>query len=347
MVETRRRRNQEAQSCQRSWDGGSSFIGESPSFLGARDRILRIARTDATALIEGETGTGKELAARVIHYEGSRSAGPFIPLNCGALPDSLLESELFGHRRGAFTDAKEHAPGILLLADGGTLFLDEVDSLSMRGQVVLLRFLQERTFRPLGAGVEQRVDTRVICACNRKLESLVAQRAFREDLYYRLNIMHVELPPLRERGADVQLFASFFLCALGQRYGVPEVRLDGDSQLWLQAQPWPGNVRQLENLLEREFLLASNPAVLRLSVLDISSQSSDERVAPSTASWIYQHAKARSVERFDRDFLGKLMLFTQGNVALAARMAQKQRSDLRRLLQKYGISPRAFRPEQR
>jgi DNA-binding NtrC family response regulator len=345
MFETRKHRNQEAQSRQRPWDGGSSFIGESISFLAARDRILRIARTDATVLIEGETGTGKELAARVIHYEGARGAGPFIPLNCGALPDSLLESELFGHRRGAFTDAKENAPGILLLADGGTLFLDEIDSLSMRGQVVLLRFLQERTFRPLGAGEEQRVDTRVICACNRKLESLVAQRAFREDLYYRLNIMHVALPPLRERGADVQLFASFFLQALGQRYGVAEVRLDGDSQRWLQAQHWPGNVRQLENLLEREFLLANNPAVLRLSALDSASRSVDEDVAPGTASWNYQHAKARCVESFDRDFLGKLMLFTEGNVARAARMAQKQRSDLRRLLQKYGISPRAFRPE--
>ena len=325
------------------WGGSKNFIGESPAFIAARERIRMIAETDATTLIEGESGTGKELAARVIHYEGARRGGPFIPVNCGALPDSLLESELFGYRRGAFTDAKDNSPGILVLAEGGTLFLDEIDSLSSRGQVVLLRFLQERTIRPLGGGAERRIDARIICACNRSLETLVGQQLFRLDLFYRLNLMYVELPPLRKRADDVQLFAEHILRKLCQRNGSPEPRLDPDFRDWLRAQPWPGNIRQLENLIEREYLLANGASVLRLSTQDGDGQASTAPLNDAEDAWNYQQAKARVLERFDRDFLTRLMRLTHGNIARAARITSKERRDLARLLQRYGISPQAYR----
>jgi transcriptional regulator with PAS, ATPase and Fis domain len=320
----------------------AGFIGVSPLFMAARECIQRISETDATVLLEGETGTGKELAARVIHYEGARRAGPFIPVNCGAIPDSLLESELFGHCAGAFTDARKAASGVLMLANCGTLFLDEVDSLSLRAQVVLLRFLQERTIRPLGSGTERHVDTRVISASNRSLEKLVTQGGFRQDLFYRLNVMHVELPPLRSRVEDIELFADRFLTELSRRYGVCKPLLTRQSLHWLREQSWPGNVRQLENFMEREFLLSRGTSVLSVSPLSGEAARRSEPV-PTQQAWNYQQAKARSVEEFDRDFLSKLMSFTQGNVAMAARVTSKERRDLRRLLQKYDISPQTFR----
>lgn len=322
-----------------NWDSADGFIGTSQRFLAARERIRRITETDATVLIEGERGTGKELAARVIHYQGARRSGPFIPLNCGAIADSLLESELFGHRTA---DAREVSAGVLLLANGGTLFLDEIDALSARAQVVLLHFLQDRMVRSLEGGPERRIDTRIICATSRSLEQLVRQQTFRQDLFYRLNVMYVELPPLRARPEDIELYAERCLGLLSQRYGLPKPRLDAESAQWLRAQAWPGNVRQLESLLERELLLAQGLSVLRLSTLpgELGPRSV---LAQRAEDWNYQQAKARIVEQFDRDFLGKLMSFTHGNVTLAARVANKERRDLGRLLQKYGISPQAFR----
>jgi len=320
-----------------------TLIGESRAFRAVRARLSRIARTDATVLIEGETGTGKELAARAVHYEGRRCGGPFIPVNCGAIPDSLLESELFGYRQGAFTDAKGSAPGILMLAHGGTLFLDEVDALSIRAQVALLRFVQDRAIRPLGSGDERKVDVRIVSATNRSLKELVAQRLFRHDLYYRLNIMHVELPPLRERGEDVVLFAVHLLRQFAQRYRTPVPRLDARSSAWLRGYAWPGNIRELENLIESEFLFAENEPVITFSFL--TSEQAPVAAAPVEELWNYRRAKALLVEEFDRDFLKRLMQFSRGNVALAARTAGKERRDLGRLLRKYAILPDAFRNE--
>jgi DNA-binding NtrC family response regulator len=320
-------------------DESVAFLGASPAFCSARDRIRRIARTDAVVLIEGETGTGKEFAARVVHYDGARRSGPFIPVNCGAIPEALVESELFGYRQGAFTDAKSSAPGVLLLANGGTLFLDEVDSLSMRAQVALLRFLQDRTIRPLGGGQERRLDVRIIAATNRKLDQLVERRLFREDLFYRLNVLRVELPPLRDRGADIPMFARHFLAAVAKRYAVAPPSLDSCSLQWLQMHSWPGNIRELENLIEREFLLADGGDRLRLSFLDDAPTATG--AVPE--SWNYRRAKMRLVEEFDRRFLQSLMRHAQGNVALAARTAGKERRDLGRLLRKYEISPESFR----
>jgi transcriptional regulator with PAS, ATPase and Fis domain len=315
------------------------FVGKSPAFVAARERISRIARTDATVLIEGETGTGKEMAARVLHYEGSRRRGPFIPVNCGAIPDALIESEFFGYRPGAFTDAKTQSPGMLMLAHGGTLFLDEVDSLSPRAQVALLRFLQDRSIRPLGGGAERKVDARVVSASNRNLETLVSQGAFRQDLYYRLNVMYVELPPLRQRVGDVELLAEHYLGALATRSGSPVPMLDAKSCAWMRTHPWPGNIRELENLLEREFLLAEGGPVLRLSTI-VKAE-----MLPATEErfWNYGRAKAHVLEEFERGFLERLMRFARGNVTLAARTAGKERRDLGRLLRKHAILPDTFR----
>ena len=326
--------------------GSVTFVGASRAVQTMCGLLGRISRTQATVLIEGETGTGKELAARAIHYEGARRAGPFIPVNCGAIPDALIESEFFGHRRGAFTDAKESSPGMVLLAHKGTLFLDEVDSLSPKAQVVLLRFLQDRTLRRLGDANERPVDVRVIAACNDSLESLVEKRLFRQDLYYRLHVLHVELPPLRQRNTDVLLLADHFLATLCERHDRPSVELDDDSKVWLLKQSWPGNVRQLENLIEREFLLLEGKRVLRLSALtdDVSAGFADESAAVEQ-SWNYRVAKASALETFDRRFLEMLLRFAQGNVSLAARVAGKERRDLGRLLRKYAITPEAFRSE--
>jgi transcriptional regulator with PAS, ATPase and Fis domain len=303
--------------------------------------IQRIAQCDASALIEGETGTGKELAARAIHYNSRRREGPFIPVNCGAIPESLVESELFGHRQGAFTDAKQASPGILFLAHGGTLFLDEVDALSHKAQVTLLRFLQERTIRRIGEVNERRIDVRVVAASNSRLESLVARGSFRSDLFYRLNIMYVLLPPLRERAGDIELLAAQIIRDLNKRYDSPPVALDAASQAWLRAQPWPGNVRQLENFLEREFLLAEGQSILHLSTLADAEADEDRNL--DGECWNYRSAKARLVENFDRRYLGELMRHTKGNISLAARTAGKERRDLGRMLRKYAIAAAKFR----
>jgi transcriptional regulator with PAS, ATPase and Fis domain len=301
-------------------------------------------------LIEGETGTGKELAARAIHYVSARRTGPFVPVNCGAIPDSLLASELFGHRQGAFTDAKQASPGVLLLANGGTLFLDEVDALTPKAQVALLRFLQERRVRPLGGGIERSVDVRIVAASNRKLAALADSGEVRRDLYYRLNVLSVELPPLRARGDDVCLLAEEFLRGLAQRYERPVPRIAEQTRQWLRRQLWAGNVRELENLIEREFLLSDGEQDFFVRAARAPSEApAEDRVpphpAPSSAAEAvnYRSAKARALETFDRLFLTDLMQAARGNVTVAARAAGKERRDLRRLLRKYAIEPWAFR----
>lgn len=308
--------------------------------------LARIARTDATVLVEGETGTGKELAARAIHYESARRSGPFIPVNCGAIPDALIESELFGHRRGAFTDAKDSSPGILRLAHTGSVFLDEVDALSAKAQVVLLRFLQNRCIRQVGDATERSVDVRVLTASNTPLSALVQRREFRQDLFYRLDVLHVELPPLRHRGADAQLLADHFLDELCSRYARPKLALDHESMEWLLGQTWPGNIRQLENLLEREVVLSEDRSLLRLSMVQQRNDAgASANAAGGSNPWNYRHAKACALEKFDRGFLETLLHFAQGNVSFAARLAGKERRDLGRLLRKYEIAPRTFRSE--
>jgi DNA-binding NtrC family response regulator len=244
----------------------TSLLGRSPAMQPVFDQITAVAASEATVLLVGESGTGKELAARAIHWNGGRRAGPFVAVNCAAIPDTLLESELFGHERGAFTGAQRKRRGLFAEAAGGTLFLDEIADMSLALQAKLLRALQDKIVRPIGGNEEIRLDVRVVSATNRDLPTVVREGAFREDLYYRLAVIPIRLPSLRERADDVPLLAQHFLertaATLGRRFeGFTE-----DAMAWLTRQPWPGNVRQLENLVERAATLAKGTWIGRADV---------------------------------------------------------------------------------
>ncbi len=235
--------------------GISEFIGESPAIREILDLVPRIAVTPSTVLLTGESGTGKELLARAIHSLSDRSEAPFVTVNCGALPEGLLESELFGHVKGSFTGAVRDNPGLIAKAHGGSVFLDEIGELSMPMQVKLLRVLAEHRVRPVGGTRERDVDVRVLAATNQDLEEAVARGRFREDLFYRLNVIHLHLPPLRERQADIPALARHFVIQSCTRLGVPFKRLTADAVGILQAYHWPGNIRELENVIERTVAL--------------------------------------------------------------------------------------------
>ena len=235
-----------------------NLVGRAPAFLGVLRLIEKFSACDATVLVQGETGTGKELAARAIHYLGARRSHPFIPVNCGALPDSLIENEFFGHVRGAYTDARESQSGLVANADGGTLFLDEIEALSPKGQVVLLRFLQDQVYKPLGSKSQISGDVRVIAASNFDLADLVESQAIRQDLFYRLAILSLTMPALRDRPGDLTLLARHFTRRFAHQYGRAECNFDRDSVELLINHDWPGNVRELENLVHREFLMTDD-----------------------------------------------------------------------------------------
>lgn len=244
-----------------------NIIGSSPQMRGIFDLLGNVASSDATILVRGETGTGKELIAAAVHNLSPRKDGPFIKLNCAAISETLLESELFGHEKGAFTDAKETRKGRFELADKGTLFLDEIGDISPALQVKLLRILQEQEFERVGGNKTVKVDVRLVAATNRNLEEMVAKKEFREDLFYRLNVIPVNLPPLRERGEDVALLVNHFLDIYKKRHK-KELNLTNEAMARLQAYPWPGNIRELENTMERIVLICQGPDILAVN-LDI------------------------------------------------------------------------------
>lgn len=317
-----------------------NLVGRSPAFVQAMETVRRLIRCDAPVLISGETGTGKELVARAIHYLGARASGPFVPINCGALPDHLVENELFGHERGAYTDARTAELGAIGEAAGGTLFLDEVEALSPKAQSALLRFLQDREYRPLGGRRARHADTRVIAATNADLRDLSERRAFRPDLYFRLDILSVDLPPLRARERDVELLAKHFLALYARQYDLPPIALDRRCIPALQEYPWPGNVRELENLIHRQALLAESPQLfLRPGAPPQDLHSPEPRDGRSTSAepGSFAAAKTRAIEIFERSYLTRLMAKTQGNVSQAARIADKERRALGKLLKKYAI----------
>jgi two-component system response regulator GlrR len=328
------------------------LIGESPAFAAAKRLISRFADCDAPVIIGGETGTGKELAARAIHYQGSRRDRPFVPMNCGAFPEGLIENELFGHKRGAFTDARTDSPGLLRLADRGTLFLDEIDSLAPRAQCTLLRFLQDRRYRPLGSSREETVDVRIIAASNRDLSELADGGAFRADLLFRLRLLSLSLPPLRERSGDPELLAEHFLQECRRRYGRPAKRMHHTFRAFINVHPWPGNVRELENFVHREYLLSDEAELVYAGPGEQESERDvDGRERPGPVDVFsslqaiasYRDAKAHAIEQFDREFLNALLVRTGGNVSRAARISGKERRALGKLLKKYGIEPISFR----
>jgi DNA-binding NtrC family response regulator len=316
---------------------GLNLIGCSAPFRQALQCLLEWARVDATVLVYGETGTGKELAARAIHYLSERRGGPFVPVNCGAITDSLLEAELFGHVRGAFTDAKQDARGMIALARGGTLFLDEVDSLSPRAQSAILRFVQDHSYRPVGAARFQEGDVRVIAASNADLEALGRAGRFREDLLYRLNLLNVTLPPLRDREGDALLLGQAFVRRLCAQYGVQR-ELDAASVAALQCRhPWPGNVRELEHRIHRCFLMAHGERIdLGLVPPAATARASAAPAWPALAV-AFAAAKAQVIAEFERRYVHELLQQAQGNLSLAARLAGKERSRFGKLVKKYGL----------
>jgi DNA-binding NtrC family response regulator len=311
---------------------GANLVGASPSFLQSLKLIERIAACDATVLIEGETGTGKELAARAIHYRGGRRRAPFVPVNCGAIPEHLIESELFGHVRGAFTDAREARDGVIAQAEGGTLFLDEIEAMSPRAQVAFLRFLQDREYRPVG-GTVRSANVRLIGASNAALASLAAAGAFRSDLLFRLSVLPLVLPPLRDRDDDVVLLAETFLVRFSRQYDRPSKTISSEGRQRLRAYAWPGNVRELENLIHREVLLDDSDT-LRLDSLP----SVPERVAVrSTPGQAFREAKASVIATFERNYVRDLLSRADGNITRAAQLCGKDRSRFGKLVKKYGV----------
>ena len=309
----------------------AEIVSRSPRMAELLADAQLIARSDASVLLRGDSGSGKELLARAIHRASARAGRAFVAVNCGAIPEALLESELFGHVKGAFTDAVANHKGLFQAADGGTLLLDEIGDMPLALQVKLLRVLQERAVRPVGASQSTPVDVRIVSATHRDLEAAMAAGQFREDLYYRLNVVTLHLPTLGERREDIALLANHFLRKLAGKYAR---RLSGFAPEALKAltsAPWPGNVRQLYNVVEQVCALSTTPLVPLALV---------QRALRTPSVEVLTLAEAR--QRFERDYLVNLMKMTDGSVADAARLAGRNRTEFYRLLQRHALTPGHF-----
>jgi len=315
-----------------------NIIGASTGLKDVLDKVEKIAIRDTSVLITGESGTGKELIAQAIHYNSLRKEKKFVAINCGALPESLLESELFGYRKGAFTGAKENRQGLLEAADGGTLFLDEAGNLPMNVQKTLLRFLQEQEFLRIGDTTPTKVDVRIISATNAELKEAVKSGAFREDLYYRLNVLNLHLPPLRERRADIPLLAAHFITLQNKKFGTAIKGLAPDALEAVMEFSWPGNIRQLKNVIEACTAM-ENGDYLSLSVLsqfiEISHHVAGQEEGISDE--LEESDYSQALSRFEVDYLKGLLRKNRGNVEAAARDAGMNMATIYRKLKKYNI----------
>ena len=309
----------------------SNIVGEHPELLKVLATIGRVAKTKASVLILGESGTGKELVADAIHRNSPRAGLPAIKVNMGAVASSLFESEMFGHVKGAFTDAKTDRKGHFLSAHRSTLFLDEIGELHRADQVKMLRVLQSHCVQPVGASAAEDVDVRIICATNRELAELVAAGEFREDLFYRLNLITIRLPALRERRSDIPLLAVQLLCALTQSYGMDAVSLAPSALDWLGARQWPGNIRQLRQTLERTLLLVDKP-VLEQVDFQFAEQHDDAQGSANIA------VDGMTLDQVEKHLIAKAMDAHQGNVTRVAKALGLSRFALYRRLEKHGIA---------
>jgi DNA-binding NtrC family response regulator len=312
-----------------------NIIGTSDAIRAVLDRVEKVAVRDMSVLITGESGTGKELIAQAIHFNSARKDKRFVAINCGALPESLLESELFGYRKGAFTGAKESRQGLLEAADGGTLFLDEVGNLPMNVQKTLLRFLQEQEFLRIGETKPTKVDVRILSATNSDLKAAVKSGEFREDLYYRLNVVNIHLPALRERQADIPLLAAHFVAEQNRKFGTQVKGLDHDALAVVMQYAWPGNIRQLKNVIEASLAMESDE-YLALPVLgqfiELPADAADSG-ADESAEGDYGAAMAR----FESDYLRILLARNLWNVEAAAREAGINMATMYRKIKKYSL----------
>lgn len=313
--------------------GSKLLIGEDSAFTDVKRRITLIAQSDSPVLITGETGTGKEMCARALHYLSQRSGRPFLPVNCGAIPVELFENELFGHQKGAFTNAWTAQSGLITEAEGGTLFLDEIETLSLPAQAKLLRFVQDQTYYVVGSPKIKRANVWIIASTNVDLLGKVHDGAFREDLFYRLAVMTLALPPLRQRPLDIPLLTAHFLKRHAKPPGLDQRQLSPRAMDAFCSYSWPGNIRQLENVVRQLIVLVEAPTIepehlpIPLELISIRSRNSS-----------FQNAKVAAIEEFEKTYIAELLRIHQGNVTLAARDAKKERRTFGRLIKKYQIS---------
>ncbi len=317
--------------------GLRKMIGKTPAFLNEVSKIPRIALCEANVLITGETGTGKEMFARSIHYLGRRAPKPFVAVSCGAIPSDLFENEFFGHERGAFTGALAAQTGLIREAEGGTLFLDDVDCVPPGSQMKMLRFLQEKEFRPLGSARAQHSDIRIIASTNRDVAEAVAQDAFRRDLFYRLNVIPVTLPPLRERAEDIPLLARHFVLKYSEKLdGEPkDIGLDGLQKLMVYD--WPGNIRELENIIESAVIFSNRRLI---EAEDISLPGDDTALNELS----FNDAKRLAVAQFEKRYIRNALAAHGGNISQSAKAARKNRRAFWELIRKHKIDARHYTP---
>ncbi len=309
-----------------------NIIGADETLLSVLNTAGRVAATDAPVLIMGESGVGKELIAEAIHANSPRRDGPFVKVNLGGISSALFESEMFGHKKGAFTDAVRDRVGRFEVAHGGTIFLDEIGDLDLSSQVKLLRVLQDGAFEALGASRTQTSDFRVICATNRDLAKMVTLREFREDLYYRINLVNLRLPPLRERQSDIPILARFFVDNLAEIYGRDSLAVNRQAMNWLREAPWPGNVRELKNLVERTVLITEHD---NLELEDFAAQTSTaaQKLGPA----VLPAVGAVTIDEMEKSMIEKALKFHDGNVSRVARSLGLSRGALYRRLEKHGL----------
>ncbi|MEZ5072113.1 MAG: sigma-54 dependent transcriptional regulator [Bacteroidales bacterium] len=312
----------------------NGVIGQDPSFLTLLETVGRISRTNAQVLILGESGTGKEVIAEAIHRNSERKNKPFIKVNLGGVPNSLFESEMFGHKKGSFTDASSDREGSFSKADGGSIFLDEIGDLDMNSQVKLLRVLQDKSFQVLGESVSRQVDVRILCATNRDVKKMVERGEFREDLFYRINLITLQLPSLRERRKDIPLLARHFLEEIRRTYGTDAIGLSREAGQWLMEQAFPGNVRELKNLVERTWLLnEKNPIGIR----DLEQAVQQVRMPGPKPE--LPRPGTMTLDEIEHEMIAKAMEQFKGNISKVAKSLGLSRGTLYRRLEKYGIAP--------
>jgi DNA-binding NtrC family response regulator len=317
------------------------FVGKDPRLLEVLDLVGQVADTDATVLITGESGTGKELIARALHEMSSRCNAPFIAVNCGAIAETLQESELFGHAKGAFTGATSPKAGKFEAANGGTIFLDEISEMSNALQVKLLRILQSGEYAPVGVAKNRYCDVRVVAATSQNLKALVDAAQFRQDLYYRLNIIRLELPPLRERKGDIPLLIDHFLRKLSAAYDKPDLRVSPEAGEILLRYDYPGNVREIENVICRAVILCRESCI---TPRHLPPEVLPRQISPSAGQPTNFHeAKSHAVEKFERAYLTSLLSECGGIVSRAAHRAGLSERNFHEKLKKYGISGKSFR----
>ncbi len=308
--------------------GLKKLVGKSPIFLEMVNKIPLVAKSDVSVLIQGETGTGKELFARALHYLSPREKYPFIPVNSAVLPAALFENELFGHTKEAFTDARSSRPGLIREAEGGTIFLDEVDTLDPASQAKLLRFLEDKEYKPLGSGKSIKANVRIIAASNADLKESMEAGRFRQDLFYRLNVINLNLPSLRQRTEDIPILANHFLKKYERKFGAK--RFSPAAMEMLSLYNWPGNIRELENMVQHVLIMVPDnfigPECLPFSV---------EGAHRSRACQTFQEAKRKAIGAFEREYVSNILCLYNGNITRAAKAAGKDRRVFGRLVKKY------------